>query len=335
MRKLVIGSRVSKEQEGIRVYEFDEASGRLTYLTGINGIEMPTFQCVDQKQHILYSVSETEQDGHIYAYQLSEDAPPRFLFTLPSLGGSPCHLSLDPSKERLAVANYANGVFTQLGLGRSFGLHYSESFSGTGENPVRQQGSHIHSSLWMKDGSSLFVADLGLDTIVWYDKSLQTRQLIKTPPATGPRHMVLSPDEQLLYIVAELSSETLIYRLGTNPTLVQRISTVSDSFSGENTAADLHFSNDYRFLYCSNRGHDSIVVYAVEPQTGVLTVAGFIPTLQEPRNFAISPSSSFLLVANGSSDRVTVHALDQRTGLAGAAIQTLEVEQPVCLTFVE
>lgn len=150
-------------------------------------IEQPTFQCFDaERKKILYSVSETETDGHVYAIQVYPDHTCKLLYMLPTGGGSPCHLSLSPDYSMLVVSNYADGVLTIYSVLDTPTLLFQKSFIGKGTHPTRQERSHIHSSRFTKDGSSFFVADLGLDKILWYNSDLSERTVIATPPGSGP-----------------------------------------------------------------------------------------------------------------------------------------------------
>ena len=329
MHTLIAGSRVSADKQGITFCSFDEQTGLIQYLTGFGGIEQPTFQCFDRINNMLYSVSETETDGHVYGFRVSPSLTCEQMFCVPSLGGSPCHLALSPSGDGLAVANYADGTFTCLGFGKN---DYTENFAGKGTHPVRQKRSHIHSSLWTDEGSSVLVADLGLDRLLWYKDSFTARQCIKVPPGSGPRHMALS--STALFVAGELSSEVLVIKLGPEPSVVQTISTLPPEFAEENTAADIHLSDSGRFLYCSNRGHDSIAMYAVDQASGFLTLLGHCKVEEEPRNFCIDPSGTYLLVGNASDNSITVHAIDQQTGILSSAVQRFELQAPVCLTFI-
>ncbi|NLE16590.1 MAG: lactonase family protein [Spirochaetales bacterium] len=331
MHTLILGSRVSSDTQGITFCSFDEQTGTIAYLTSFDGVEQPTFQCFDGERRILYTVSETEVDGHVHGYCVSPSLACEQILCIPSLGGSPCHLALAPSGAGLAIANYADGTFTYHGFEKP---GYRETFSGTGKHPVRQERSHIHSSLWKADDGSLLVADLGLDRLVWYKHSFTSKQYIKVPPGTGPRHMALSSDMTTLFVAGELSSEVLVIKLGPVPGVVQIISTLPPDYSLENTAADIHLSSDGRFLYCSNRGHNSIAMYAVEPASGFLTLLGHCKVEEEPRNFALDPSGAYLLSGNASSNSVTVHAIDQRTGMLFSAVQRFNLLAPVCLTFM-
>ncbi len=335
METLVVGSRVSQEREGINFFSFDPTSGSLSYRTGFSGVQQPTYQCYDHNRNILYSVSERETEGNVFAWSVKEDLSCELLSVTASKGGSPCHLALDDEGNRLGVANYADGVFTVLDVAGQPSYLLSDFFAGKGYKADRQERAHIHSSLWTKDGSTLFVADLGLDCIYCYQENLKKRTRIDAPKGSGPRHMVLCCFEDTLFVAAELSSEVLVYRLDEEkPRLIQCISTLPRDFHGENTVADIHINKEHRQLYVSNRGHDSIAIFAINRPSSTLHLIAHTKTEKEPRNFTFSPDGSYILVANGSSNSICVHRIAARTGIPRPYSNRLRIEQPVCLTFL-
>lgn len=335
METLVVGSRVSAGQDGINVFSFNPKTGALSYKAGFSGIEQPTYQCYDHSRNILYSVSETETEGTVHAFSVEPDLSCRMLYVVPSKGGSPCHLSLNTPGNRLGVSNYADGSFTVVDIASEPSYLLCEAFEGKGYNAERQERAHIHSSLWTKDGKTLFVADLGLDCIYCYQDNLKKRTRIDAPKGSGPRHMVLCCFEDTLFVAAELSSEVLVYRLDEEtPRLIQCISTLPRDFYGENTAADIHINKEHRQLYVSNRGHDSIAIFAIDRPSSTLHLIAHTKTEKEPRNFTFSPDGCHILVANGSSNSVCVHRIAARTGIPRPCSNRLRIEQPVCLTFL-
>ena len=324
MAILVIGSRTRKEDVGISFFLFNEQIGSLTHLGGISGVDQPTFQAFDQRERILYTVSETAS-GSVSAYRIDDQIQVELLFTSPSEGDFPCHISIGPLGELIGVANYGSGDFTLLSS--SGELVCTEHFEGIGFDPVRQEASHIHSSLWSPDGSYLYVADLGLDRIIRYSHNRKIKEVIDLPKGVGPRHMAFGRDG-LLYVVGELSSEVLVYR---GVVLQQRISTLPQTFLRENTAADIHLSANGTFLYCSNRGHDSVAIFQVNQN---LRRFEYCFTDKEPRNFTISPDGQWLLVANGSSNTITIHRRNTINGSVGEITHREAVKEPVCLTWM-
>ncbi len=341
---LIVGSRVPASEKGLTLYSFDEGTGQLSLVGSYTGIDMPTFQAFNKRTSLLYSVSEVqEKEGCVQSFRFNPTAAEPFTLagTIPSGGNSPCHLALSPDGEYLAVSNYGNGVFTlyELGpVGHVLSIAQSKRFVGVGHNPERQEGSHIHSALWTSDSKNFFVADLGLDRIVHYSRpEWSFPSFKKVPLGTGPRHMAITRDNHYLYVAGELANHVEVYRIDKFDscfTHLQTIATLPSEFLLANTVADLHLSSDDKYLYCSNRGHDSIVTYAVNSGTGMLTFVSYTPTLgQEPRNFTLSPDGKWLLVANGSSDSVVVFPIDPYTGVPGVAVCTVEIKEPVCLTF--
>ena len=341
---LIVGSRVPATEVGLSLYSFDETTGQLTLSGSYIGIDMPTFQAFNKRASLLYSVSETQgKEGSVQTFHFDPFSSEPFTLaeTILSGGNSPCHLALSPNGENLAVSNYGDGAFTLYALdilGNITSVATHKRFVGIGYNPLRQEGSHIHSALWTSDSKNLFVADLGLDRIIHYSRpEWSFPSFKKVPLGTGPRHMALSSDSQYLYVAGELSNHIVVYRIDKFDscfTHLQTITTLPSEFLSENTVADLHLSSDNTYLYCSNRGHDSIVTYAVNEETGMLTFVSYTPTLgQEPRNFALSPDGKWLLVANGSSDSIVVFPLDPYSGVPGKAVCTTTVKEPVCLLF--
>ena len=324
MAVLAVGSRSSKHHEGITFFHVNDQVGSLTRIGGISSIEQPTFQCFNRRERILYSVSETD-NGSVSAYAIDDSYTAELLFTAPSGGDSPCHLALSPLGDMIAVSNYGSGDFTLLSSHGEVLCH--EHFEGVGFDPIRQEGSHIHCSLWSADGSYLYVADLGLDRIIRYAHDRKIKEVIDAPKGSGPRHMALGKDG-LLYVASELSNEILVYR---GLVLQQRISTLPQTFLRENTVADLHLSRNGAFLYCSNRGHDSIAIFKVNQS---LHRFEYCYTDKEPRNFTLSHDGSWLFVANGSSSTITVHRRNTANGSVGELTHRIHSNEPVCLTWI-
>ncbi|MDD4574625.1 MAG: lactonase family protein [Sphaerochaeta sp.] len=341
---LIVGSRVPSTEAGLSLYSFDEGTGQLSLLKSHYGIDMPTFQAFNKEASLLYSVSEIrEKEGSVQTFRFDPHASDPFTLvsTVLSGGNSPCHLALSPNREFLALSNYGDGVFTLYALdptGNIASVAYYKKFSGVGFIKNRQEASHIHSALWTSDSKNLFVADLGLDRIVHYSKpEWSFPSFKKVPLGTGPRHMALSTGSRYLYIAGELSNHVIAYRIDKFDscfTHLQSIATIPSGFHFANTVADLHLSSDNKYLYCSNRGHDSIITYAVNSETGMLTFVAYTPTLgQEPRNFTLSADDKWLLVANASSDSIAVFPIDPYSGVPGKAVSMTSVKEPVCLSF--
>ncbi|MEM6965197.1 MAG: lactonase family protein [Bacteroidota bacterium] len=214
------------------------------------------------------------------------------------------------------------------------------TLEGKGVTP-RQEGSHPHSVNISPDNKFLLVADLGTDKIMMYQIDFENAQLLPNQPAfvqvqagAGPRHLTFHPNDKYAYVVNELDATVNVFDYADGQlTEKQSLSTLPPDFTGENWCADIHVHPSGKFLYASNRGHDSIVIFEIDETNGTLTRLGHEPTLgQHPRNFMIEPSGKHLWVANQNSDNVVKFAIDPKTGLL-TKVDQMEVMTPVCLQF--
>jgi len=227
----------------------------------------------------------------------------------------------------------------RLGEATSFVQH-----KGSSVDPDRQQGPHAHAIALSPDNRFAVVADLGLDQLLIYsfDAAKGTLgakpQIVRTAPGAGPRHLAFSPNGRFLYVLNELQSTvgTYSYNAVTGDLHeLQTITTLSKGLLGKNTAAEIEIHPDGRFLFASNRGEDSVAVFAIDPGTGALTHLDTAPTGgKTPRNFAIDPTGSWLLAANQDSDEIVVFRIDRKTGKLAPAGKKLQVSSPTCLIFV-
>ncbi len=262
-----------------------------------------------------------------------------------SLGNDPCHIRVDSWGKNLFVSNYSGGSLVVFPLAADGRIKKASSFfqnEGTGFNPLRQEASHIHSSL--VTGSHIYSADLGLDYIMVYKLKYSEGRLeiggngrIKTGKGAGPRYFELNKSAEILYSINELDNTIDVISIkpeGGNREIIQSVSTLPWNFSGESYSADIHLSPAGCFLYCSNRGHDSISIFKVNNKTGFLTWVGFKPTGGGwPRSFMIDPSGNFLIVVNQRSDNSIVFRIDTGTGELSDPLQTIQVGEPVCVCF--
>jgi 6-phosphogluconolactonase len=267
----------------------------------------------------------------------------------PTLGGAPCFVSLDHSGSCLLVANYFGGNINLFPLQANGEIaemaeNIQRSGKGVGINPARQDVPHPHSIQVDPGGQPYaFVPDLGLDTLFVYRVDAHAHRLtpyreIKTEPGAGPRHLAFHPTGKYFYVINELSSTITAFAYvaeQANLSPLQTVSTLPADFQGENTSADIHISASGEYLYGSNRGHDSIVVFRIQPDTGRLTFVQHVSTEgKTPRNFALAPDGRYLLAANQDSHSIITYAVDQETGRLTPTGNNLEVSSPVCLQFM-
>jgi len=342
---MYVGSYGEEHEDGIYVYEMNKTTGELKRLQSIKGIANASFQCIDKNQQLLYSVSEVD-DGLVATYQINSETG---LLTesgkLKTESSISCHLSVTKDRRYLFVANYQGGVVTRFELdtdGIPKRILNSIQHEGGSTHPTRQEGPHPHSVNIDPTGSIVLVPDLGNDTIYSYrleNGAFDEIRKLRLPDGAGPRHLTFNAAGSICYIINELDSTITVcdYDLESSElTIKQHISTLPENYQGESTCADIHMSLDGRFVYGSNRGHDSIAVYRVQESTGKLELNGFIETRgQTPRNFALSPDGRFILAENQESDTIVVMPLDQESGLAGEPVWIESISKPICITFLE
>jgi 6-phosphogluconolactonase len=348
--------------EGILVLVLDEATGRLTLRSKVKGIDNPTYLSVHEGKACLYATSEVFgwNEGTVTAYAFDRSSGAlTYINKQPALGSCTSYSSVDRSGRFLLVANYAHEPWSEdfgaenpgqavvvYPLKESGGLKSpvcSVAHQGSGPVADRQERPHPHSAVASPDNRFVVVPDLGIDKVMCYRfEDGQLTLAVGVPPFTlpagsGPRHFVFAKNGTMAYVINELGStvahlhyDALSGKLET----VEIVSTLPDGFQGENRSADLHLSPDERFLYGSNRGHDSIVIYAVDADTGRLTLVGHVPTEgRTPRNFAISPSGRFVLVANQNGDSIVTFRRETSNGLLHC-IDKLEIGSPMCIKML-
>lgn len=345
-----VGTYTSKtDSKGIYAYEFDAETGKLT-LKGVAAETLdPSFVLVHPNGKYAYAANEGEKKSMVTAFAVDAKAAKLTLLNqVSALGQSPCHLSFDKTGKYLFVANYSSGsiaVFPILADGR-LGEHTAAvQHHGSGPNKKRQEGPHAHWIEASPDNKFVLVADLGLDEIVSYRFDAAKGTLTpndppftKLAPGAGPRHGVLSSDGKFFYVVSEMNATVTAFAYdGGKGTLkeFQVVPTLPKDFHGRNDDAEITLHPDGKWLFASNRGHDTIAVFAVDPSSGMLRPAGEFPTGgKEPRHFAIDPTGRFLLVENQFSNSIVVFRIDPATGGLTQVSKTDGVPSPVCLAFL-
>lgn len=335
--------------EGIYTYAFDMATGALDRVQVMPSVN-PSFLTLDAERRFLYAVNETKV-GEVSAFAVNGAAGTLAPLNRQSANGSaPCHLSIDPSGQWLLTANYTSGNFAVYPLARDGGLVGATDLvqsSGTGPNMARQEGPHAHMIAFDPSGQFVLGADLGSDRTRIYrldgSKGTLTANMDATPPyapakpGAGPRHFAFHPNGRYLYVNGELDSTVNAYRFDAATGAATEngsLSTLPTGFAETSSTAEIAVHPNGRFVYVSNRGHDSIAMFAIDEATGTLTAMGHEPTQgRTPRNFAIDPTGTFLLAANQQSDNVVVFRVDGETGRLTATGQTASVPTPVCIIF--
>ena len=349
-----VGTYTAGRSEGIYLFRLNLSSGELRHVGTTKGVVNPSFLTLDGRRRYLYAVNEVEEfagkkSGAVSAFAVDQTTGGlRFLNQQPSMGGAPCYVSLDAGGRFLLVANYVGGNVTVLpvrvdgSLGEAADV---KQFQGSGVNPQRQEGPHAHCILPDRSGRHVYSCDLGTDKVMIYRFDAKEGKLIpndepwvQVKPGAGPRHLTFHPGGRHAYVINELDSTVTAFAHDPGSGALRELQTVPalpTDFKGANTGADIHTSPDGKFLYSSNRGHDSIAAFRVDARTGRLSFVAHTPTRgKKPRNFAIDPTGAFLLVANQDSDTIVTFRRDPLTGRLDPAGQAAEVPSPVCLKLI-
>jgi len=337
--------------------ELDTATGNLTPPVLAIETPYPTFLTAHPDGTTLYTVSERRHDGQrsesaVRALKIQPGANRlELLNEQPAGGPGPCHVSVNPAGTHLFVANYAGGSAAVFPLREDGLVEPASSFVQhervSGARPDRQESPHVHSINVDPAGNYALVADLGADSVYVYRFDSQSGSLtpaetpwFQTRPGAGPRHLAFHQVGacQLVYLINELDGTITALQFDPNfGTLTERqaVSTLPEGYAGSNTAAEVTVHPNGRFVYGSNRGHDSIAVYAVDLDTGSLAFVEHASSGgRHPRHFAIDPTGHFLVAANRDTDNVSVFRIDTAAGRLTPAPGTATISRPVCVRFV-
>jgi 6-phosphogluconolactonase len=334
--------------EGIYVYRLELSTGELVHVQTRADVADPSYLTLSSDGRVLYAVNELSPDGAVSAFAVDPATHTLALInTVASHGATPAHLSVDPSGRWVLVANYSGGTVATFpiegdgSLGEAASVIHHE---GSGPNPARQEGPHPHMIVTDPDGHFVLVPDLGADRVVAYTLDTSTGQLTEQPgaggyvePGAGPRHMTFSADGRHAYVLNEIASTVSMFDYEA-PTghmdHVETLSTLPEDFVGKSTTAAIVMHPSGRFVYASNRGHDSIAVFSVDQSSGKLTARGQTPAGgRNPRDFNVDPSGTYLLAAHSESDTITTFHINPDSGALEPTGHVREVPSPVRVLF--
>jgi 6-phosphogluconolactonase len=349
-----IGTYTGGKSKGIYRCEFDAATGQLSEPILAAEITNPSFLAIHPCNRYLYAVGEVPKfegkpGGAVTAFSIDPASGELKRLNQKSSGGAgPCHVIVDRQGKNVLVANYGGGSASVLRIEEDGRLGARTGFvqhSGKGSDPARQEGPHAHSINLDAANRFAFVADLGLDQVFIYrfdpDKGTLEKThppSVKVEPKSGPRHFAFHPNGRYAYVINELANTitAMSYDAETGAlTPIQTISTLPTGYKERTWTAEVQVHPSGRFLYGSNRGHNSIAVFVIDEKTGKLTAAGHqAEGIKTPRNFSIDPTGKFALVANQDGDSILVFHIDDQTGALQATGVKGEVGKPVCVKFM-
>jgi 6-phosphogluconolactonase len=353
-----VGTYTGPTSKGIYGFRFDSKTGQFTSTGLAAELPNPAWLVTDPQHRFLYAATEMghepgaddyKKNGFISSYSINpKTGALTFLNRVDAGGGGTCHLVVDKNSKTIFVANYGSGSVASFAINADGSIGKRTGFnqhSGKGVNPDRQEGPHAHAVVLSPDERFLFVPDLGTDQVMIYrvDAAKQTFVPNDPPfatvkPGLGPRHFTFGKGAKFAYTLCEMGSSVAVFAYDPvkgSLTPVQTISTLPSDFKGEDNSAEIEVDRSGRFLYASNRGNDSITVFAIDPVKGTLTKVQVEPTQGKiPRTFALDPTGKYLIAANQKSHQMVVFAVDQKDGQLKPTGQVVQVPEPVTILFV-
>lgn len=334
---MLIGTYTGGSSEGVYRVDFDPADGSFGEAYLMAKTENPSYLAVSNIKKNVYVVNENEQ-GTITTYEWNSRGSLNLVDTKSVEGMHPCHVSVNADNTLISVANYSSGnisVFkseAELVKGGSFHQH-----EGKGTHS-RQEGPHAHFSAFSPNGKYLYAIDLGIDEVKVYDivdgGVDAVRTALKTDPEDGPRHLDFHPGKDLVYVLTELSNSVVSCEILEDGTFkpLNKVSALPEGYDGYAFAADIHVSVDGKFLYYSNRGHNSIAVFSLDGNGGMTLIGHATEGIANPRSFTLSPDGKHLIVANQDTDNIISFSVGG-DGLLTPTGHEVKVGTPVCIKF--
>ncbi|MGH6924672.1 MAG: lactonase family protein [Propylenella sp.] len=348
------GQVLKGKGKGIHAFRFDDEHGALVPVGITEGVRNSSYLAFDPKRRFLYCVNEFKEfegkpSGAVSAFRVDrETGRLEFLNMKASHGTDPCHLMVDRTGRNVLVANFASGSVAVLPIAADGSLEEAScviQHEGSSVDPKRQAGPHAHAVEIDAANRFVFAPELGLDKVMIYAldaargmlKPNAAQPFVSVAPGAGPRQLAMHPNGRFAYLINELNSTMTAYGYDAARgrfAELQTLSTLPKNFSAQSTCAEVQIAPSGKFLYGSNRGHDSIVIYAVGDD-GMLTLVGHESTRGKiPRNFSLSPDGRFLAAANQDSDNIVMFRVDAETGRLSPTGSVAEAGTPICVRFL-
>lgn len=349
-----IGTYAKEGELSIFQCRLNGTTGQITKVSGYKGGANPSFLTLAPDRKCLYAVNEVAQfngsnTGAVSAFEVDGKTGRLTLLNQQATGGgAPCYITLDKSNKFILVANYMGGnvsIFPLQPGGKLGNLRTKQQHEGNGPNAKRQEKPHAHCIVPAPDNKFVFAVDLGIDKVKSYKLDTKQGVLIPNPdgdftaqPGAGPRHLTFHPNGKFAFLINELNSSISVLAYNsTNGSFsqTQAIPTIPAGLTQDNYCADIHVSPNGKFLYGSNRGHDSLAVFAINTESGNLTLIEHVSTQGKwPRNFGFDPSGNILLVANQNTNNIVTYRADSETGKLTPTGHSVAIPSPVCLQVV-
>ena len=351
--RVYIGTYTGPKSKGIYQYDFDTTTGAMKQVGVAAETPNPSFLAMSPDHKYLYAVGEVSEfqgkkSGAISAFSVDDSTGKLTLLNAQPTGGEgPCHVSMDSRGKFVFAANYGSGTVVSLPIESNGKLAEPASViqhEGKGPNPKRQTGPHAHGIWPSPDDRFVLACDLGLDQVIVYKLDPQTGKLTpnnlppgQVPPGAGARHAAFSPDHQFLYVINEMGNTMTVFAWNAKTgslAATQTLSTLPEGHAETSHTAEVVVHPTGKFVYGSNRGHDSITLFTAEPTTGKLTFVNTTPVGGKwPRNFNIDPTGQWLIAAHERSDTLAIFSIDQMTGALKQVGDAVAAPSPACVIF--
>ncbi|MFC2126514.1 lactonase family protein [Bacteroidota bacterium] len=352
---IYVGTFSGDVEKGIYVYEFDRYAGTLSLIQTLGGMTNPTYLEIHPNGKFLYSVNrntvnEEEEWGSVSAYSIDQASGKLIhINDQSSQGNAPCHMSIDSQGRLVFIANYGSGSVAAYPILEDGSIEPASKFvqhTGSSVRGERQQGPHAHCSVVSPNDDYLYAADLGIDRVKTYRIDYKENTFNSIPasdgiihPGGGPRHIAISANQKFAYVLEEMDAHVSVFAIDPeNGALseVQRIPTLPDDYSGTNYCADIHIDPSGKHLYATNRGHNSLAIYEINDESGMLSLLDQQSVHGDwPRNFLIDPKGDFVFVANRKTNNVVVFRRDPSSGKLTNTGVEISVPEPVCTKMLE
>lgn len=341
--EMLVGTYTDGTSKGIYRFNFNPNDGMIENKGLVAEAMSPSFIDISKDKQFVYAVNERDP-GKVSSYQWNESRTELNLISkVSSEGVGPCFSEINNSGTLLAVANYSSGNLAVYKVTNGKIDENPETRQHVGSSIVKpnQNAPHAHCSKFGTNGKFIYVADLGIDEVVSYSVSqegiLGEKQIaLAMDKGDGPRHLAFHPFKDLVFIINELSSTVTSAKVDKSTGLFEKIdkqSTLPKDYTEKSYCADIHISSDGKFLYASNRGHNSIAVFSVSDEGRIKLLSTSSVEGDWPRNFTLTPDENYLLVANQKSNNITVFQRNRETGFLTFTGNEVNISKPVCLKF--
>lgn len=349
IQKFYVGTFTTEGADGIYLCDFNTQTGEISLNETFKGFDDPSFLKISPNRKYLYVVTRANETveksgGYVGAYQIKENGIIHFLNKQVSNGTGPCHVDVSPDGKYVAIATYNGGTTSLYPVNADGSLKPATSVivnHGSGPNKERQEQPHAHSIKFSPFSNQVFSADLGTDqlnifSLIGDQLKQEGQKFVKLAPGAGPRHFEFHPNGKVIYVISELNSTvTALRNVDGEWKIFQALSSLPKDFKGTSYCADIHISKDGKYLYGSNRGHNSVTVFSIDQDSQKLTFKTSVDIHGNwPRNFALTPDGNFMLVANQRSGNITVFKINKETGIPEFTGKEIKLPSPVCIDFL-